>query len=122
PFFSRGGRLRFTLTNGVPQAVQPAEVWVPNRVEAIQRAEARGSFSVAQAFTPGNERPNILKSPINRALKTPPVSHAGVNARATENFRIKSGNHQTRRRLDSLRYVFLLLLLLACVTDSPAQS
>ena len=50
-------------------------------------------LSVAQAFTPGNERGVSFKGPINGALIAPPVSHPGVNAWARENSTVKSGRH-----------------------------
>jgi hypothetical protein len=43
------------------------------------------NFSVAQAFTPGDERMLSFKSRINGALVSPLDSHQGVNARAREN-------------------------------------
>jgi len=115
--------LRFTITNFVPQAVQPAEVWVQQRREAIHGAEVLGGFYVAQAFTPGNRRVVNSKSPINGAFKkTPPVSHPGVNAWATEKRTMKLVCPHARRRLDSLRYICLLFLLLAPLPESLAQT
>jgi hypothetical protein len=43
-------------------------------------------FSVAHAFTPGNEERIGFESPINGASMMPSVSHPGVNAWAREKF------------------------------------
>jgi hypothetical protein len=48
-------------------------------------AQFRRTFFVAQAFTPGNERKVIFKSPINGALVVHSVPDPDVNAWATEN-------------------------------------
>ena len=47
-------------------------------------------LSVAQAFTPGELKPIVFKSPINGALIALAVSHPGVNAWARENVTMKS--------------------------------
>jgi len=85
----------------VPQAAQPAEVWA-------RKPESSGSFSVAHAFTPGNRGAICSKSPINGALKAPPLSHPGVNAWATENLPMKLGRHHAGLRL-GLRCICLFV-------------
>ena len=49
-------------------------------------------FSVAQAFTPGEMKAIVFKSPINGALIALAVSHPGVNAWARENIAMRLGD------------------------------
>jgi hypothetical protein len=51
---------------------------------ASGRCPNLNDFSVAQAFTPGDEKAIVFKSPINGALISA-LSHPGVNAWAREN-------------------------------------
>jgi hypothetical protein len=51
-------------------------------------------FSVAQGFTPGNEKAVSFKSPINGALIASRVSLPGVNAWAREKAIMKPSHHR----------------------------